>query len=154
MILDLLFSIGIPIFFVALGIFIGGYRERRHFKSLERREAATKHIQVTNLKRIPDEDSVRDTKMVDGEVVIATDYFKSIATAMRNLVGGEMRAAQSLLIRARREAVLRMIDNAQSFGAEEIWNVRFAFSNISQMSGNKGAMAVEIYAYGTAVVRK
>ncbi len=39
-------------------------------------------------------------------------------------------------------------------GAHEVWNVRFGFSNIQQMSGNRGAMSVELIAYGTAVRRK
>jgi uncharacterized protein YbjQ (UPF0145 family) len=91
--------------------------------------------------------------MVGGQVVVATDYFKTFVTALRNIVGGEMRAAQTLLSRARREAILRMIGEARRLGATEVHNVRFAFCNITQLSGNKGAMAVEIYAYGTAVVR-
>jgi uncharacterized protein YbjQ (UPF0145 family) len=152
--LNLILAVGIPALLLGFGIFVGGYRERRHITSLDRREAETKHVLVTNLKRIPDEERVDRATLVDGEVVIATDYFKSFATAMRNLFGGEMRAAQSLMTRARREALLRMIEQAQALGAQEVWNVRFAFSNITQMSGNKGAIAVEIYAYGTAVVRK
>ena len=152
--LNLLFAVGIPALLLGLGIFVGGYRERRHITSLDRREAKTKHVLVTNLKRIPDEERVDRVTLVEGEVVIATDYFKSFATAMRNLFGGEMRAVRSLMTRARREALLRMIEQAQALGAQEVWNVRFAFSNITQMSGNKGAIAVEIYAYGTAVVRK
>ncbi len=138
---------------LVLGFSVGGFQERRHFKSLDRREAAASDILVTNLKRVADPETVRQSSLVGGQVVIGTDYFKTIATALRNLLGGEMKSAQSLMVRARREAVLRMIDDARRLGATEVCNVRFAFCNISMMSGNKGAMSVEVYAYGTAVVR-
>ncbi len=154
MVINLLLGIGMPLALLGLGILVGGYRERRHIMDLCRREAATDHILITNLKRIPDADRVRQVALVEGEVVIATDYFKSLATVLRKLVGGELRAAQSLLTRARREAVLRMVERAHALGAREVYNVRFASSNIAQMFGNKGAIAVEIYAYGTAIVRK
>lgn len=142
------------ILLLALGIFLGGYLERRHLARLARREAATAHVRVCNLKHVHDPESVRQAVMVMGQAVIATDYFKTFASQLRNLVGGEMRAAQRLLVRARREALLRAVEQAQAMGATEVWNVRFAFSNINQMSGNRGAMQVEMLAYGTAVVRR
>jgi uncharacterized protein YbjQ (UPF0145 family) len=153
-VIDLVLGIGLPAVLLTLGICVGGYRERRHIKGLERREAATGHVLINNLKRVTDLPGVRRAALVGGEVVIATDYFKSYATALRNLVGGEMRAAQALLGRARREAILRMVEEAQALGADEVWNVRLSSSNIRQLSRNKGAMAVEVYAYGTAVVRR
>ena len=138
---------------LALGIFAGGWNERRHLRALALREEGFRDIVVNNLKRVSDPDTVRRAEFVSGNVVIATDYFKSFATKLRNLVGGEMGAALSLMGRARREALLRLLAEARSIGAAEVWNVRFQFCSISQMSGNKGAMSVEIVAYGTAVVR-
>ncbi len=139
---------------LALGVLAGGFRERQHLKKLAIRESQVRDVLLTNLKRPVDGGAIESVHFVGGQVVIATDYFKTFATTMRNFVGGEMHAAQKLLDRARREAILRMISEAQRFGAKEVCNVRFAFCNISQVSGNKGAMAVEIYAYGTAIVRK
>ncbi len=149
----ILFQVLVPLALLVLGFSLGGFRERSHFKKLARREAASSDVLVTNLKRVANPETVRQSSLVGGQVVIGTDYFKTFVTALRNLVGGEMKAAQSLMVRARREAVLRMIDDARRLGATEICNVRFAFCNISMMSGNKGAMCVEVYAYGTAVVR-
>lgn len=144
----------LPLALLVLGFSVGGFRERLHFRNLAVREAAASDVLVTNLKQVANPETVRRSSLVSGQVVIGTDYFKSVATALRNLVGGEMKSAQSLMTRARREAVLRMIDDARRLGATEVCNVRFAFCNISQMSGsNKWAMCVEIYAYGTAVVR-
>lgn len=150
----MILSFGVPLLLIVLGISVGGYVERRHLRNLDRREAAVGHISISNLKRVTDPTSVKQATLVDGEVVIATDYFKTFATQIRNLVGGEMKAVRTLMLRARREALLRMIERAEALGAQEVWNVRFSFSSISQMRGKKGAMAVEIYAYGTAVVRK
>ncbi|MCG8409598.1 MAG: YbjQ family protein [Phycisphaerales bacterium] len=151
---EVLLTIAPFLSFVILGFLVGSFVERRHLRQLAAREAAASDILVTNLKRVPNPENIRQAGLVGGQVVIATDYFKSIATALRNLIGGEMQAVQSMLIRARREAILRMIDEARQMGAKEVWNVRFSFCNISQMSGNKGAMSVEIYAYGTAVLRE
>ncbi|MFQ5430082.1 MAG: YbjQ family protein [Phycisphaerae bacterium] len=138
---------------IFLGVLAGGVTERRHFASLARREAANADFLVTNMKHVPQPDVVKQAALVGGQVVIGTDYFKTFLTGLRNLVGGEMKAAETLMVRARREALLRMIDEGRRLGAREIWNVRFSYCNISQMSGNKGAMCVEIHAYGTAVVR-
>ena len=85
--------------------------------------------------------------------MIATDTFKSWVTRLRNLVGGEMRAARSLMLRARREALLRMLREAEAGGATEVWNVRYEFCSISMMRGSTGAMQVEMLAWGTAVRR-
>ncbi len=135
--------------------FIGRFTERRHLRDLDERESRSGDIIVTNLKTIADPASVEGGRMVIGHVVIATDYWKSFATRMRNLVGGEMKSAQSLMIRGRREALMRLIENAREYGATEVYNVRYQFSNISMMRGSKGgAMQVEILAYGTAIVRR
>jgi len=146
-------SLIIALVLLALGIFVGGWNERRHLRDLAMREHDLRDIVVNNLKRVPDPDTVRRAEFVSGNVVIATDYFKTFATKLRNLVGGEMHAALSLMARARREALLRLLVEARSIGATEVWNVRFEFCSISQLSGNRGAMSVEIVAYGTAVVR-
>ncbi|MAG56556.1 MAG: hypothetical protein CMJ83_09725 [Planctomycetes bacterium] len=138
-----------------LGLLVGGSKERRHFRELAEREKRLSHIRVCNLKRVTAPDEVEDAHMMLGSVVIATDYFKSFATGLRNLVGGEMRSAVSLMNRARREALLRLLEQAEARGASEVWNVRFGYSNISQMRGRSGgAMQVEMLAYGTAVRRR
>ena len=135
------------------GIVIGGMRERSHLKSLDARENELADITVCNLKTIPSPENASSAQMVMGQVVIATDYFKSLATALRSLVGGEMRAANTLMLRARREALVRLQEHAKRRGCNEVYNVRFGASAISQMSGKKGAMQVEVLAWGTAVKR-
>ena len=152
--MDSLIALIWQVLMIPVGFFVGGAQERRHLRSLDQREGALSYLTVNNLKRVTDPDTVRQSAMVVGQVVIATDYYKSFVTSLRNLVGGEMKAAQSLLLRARREAQLRMLEEAVRIGAQEVWNVRFGFSNIAQMRGRQGAMQVELLAYGTAVVRQ
>ena len=72
--------------------------------------------------------------LVIGQVVIATDYYKTFVTQLRNLVGGEMKSAMSLMSRARREAMVRLLEQARTRGATEVWNVRLQFTSISPTS--------------------
>ncbi len=53
-----------------------------------------------------------------GSVVIATDYFKVFAAGLRNLFGGEMKTYRTLMGRARREAIVRMLEQAQELGGD------------------------------------
>ncbi|MCH7872215.1 MAG: YbjQ family protein [Planctomycetes bacterium] len=151
---QLIMNIGVPLFLVALGYGVGRYRERRHLISLATREADMSDIGVTNLKTVPRPEEVVEARFVCGQAVIATDYFKTFASRLRNLVGGRMRAYETLMERARREAMLRMLDEARAMGASEVWNIRLSTSTVGQSRGRQGSAMAEILAYGTAVVRK
>ena len=63
---------------------------------------------------------------------------------MKTLVGGEIKSYTEMLTEARQIATKRMVDEAESLGADAIVNVRYSSSSI--MSG-----AAEVLAYGTAV---
>ena len=144
-----------PFALVGLGYFVGHWREQSHLKSLAKREEALGHIVVTDLKTVADPQTASGCCLVMGEAVIATDYFKSIATQLRNLIGGEMKSMQSLVDRARREAIVRMLEQADRAGATEVHNVRLETSNIrSSTSRKKAGISVEMLAFGTAVVRR
>ena len=70
---------------------------------------------------------------------------------MRNIFGGRVGAYESLLDRARREAVLRMQQEARQLGAETIYNVKYETSRIGENAA-KGLGSVEVLAYGTALM--
>lgn len=142
------------ILFFVCGLIFGRRNEKKHLASIAKREEQTRHIILDNRKRVYNPDDVELCTLVMGQYVSATDYFKSFVTSLRALVGGEMGAMLSLMERARREAILRMVEQAQRHGATEVWNIRFETSNISQMKGKRGAAQVEIIAYGTAVRRR
>lgn len=131
---------------ILLGFLVGRSRERRHFADLDRREAAAASVMVVDVKQPPPGLAVGGGALVMGEVVIAADYFKSFGAMLRNLLGGELKTYQTMLSRARREARLRMIEQAQTLGSELIVNVRFEWSDV----GPRIASA-EIFCYGTAL---
>lgn len=140
------------ILLMPIAFFVGGFQSKRHLRSLDEREAQLKDIMVCNLKRVSSPETVASAALVVGQVVVATDYYKSFATGLRNFIGGEMKNAISLCTRGRREALVRLCEQARRMGATEVWNVRYGFSNIAG-TGTSASMQVELVAYGTAIVR-
>ncbi len=151
--MDVLVQLILQVTLIPVGFLFGGSAERRHLKALDEREAARTAL-VTNQKRVVQPERVQSSFMVMGQTVVATDYYKSFVAKLKSLVGGELKSAQTLMVRARREALARMVEQAESVGASEVWNVRFETSSISRMTGKGGSMQVEVVAWGTAVVRK
>jgi uncharacterized protein YbjQ (UPF0145 family) len=110
------------------------------------------HVVVTDLRSAGD--TARSGALVAGAAVIASDWGKQFVAQFRKLVGGEIRSYQSLLSRARREARLRMLEEALALGSTEVHNVRYETSTIgAQSSTNTGMAITEILCYGTAVTR-
>jgi len=80
------------------------------------------------------------------------DFFKRFLSSLRNLIGGRVRAYETLLDRARREAILRMKEEAIAHGAHMIFNLKVETSSIHK--GRRNAVgSVEVLAYGTALSR-
>lgn len=137
--------------FLALGYFAGSWAERKHYSSIEKREAAMLEMPVVTGRRGYGEEQVIAGSMVQGSAVISVDYFKRILAALRNIFGGTIRSYETLLDRARREAVLRMKESAP-VGTKIIINVRVETSTIGKNSHKKSVGCVEALAYGTALV--
>ncbi len=147
---------GLVIFVVlmALGYIAGTMAERKHYKSIERREAAMLRQPIVTYEDMetPEGKRVRKAKMVTGSAVISTDYFKRFLASLRFFFGGRVKSYESLLDRARREAIIRM--KQEAVGAKIILGMRIETSNIgssNRKGKNKGLGAVEALAYGTAV---
>jgi len=62
-----------------------------------------------------------------------------------------MKSFITLQNRARRQATLRMLEDAKRYGAKAVWNIRYETATI-QGQENQKAGGVEIIAYGTALV--
>jgi uncharacterized protein YbjQ (UPF0145 family) len=136
---------------LTLGYVFGRITENKHFKSIIKRERQYQHILAFS-ERFPQPGlgSV-ESRLVGGNVVISVDYFKRIASALRSLIGGRLTAYETLLERARREALLRMKQQAQSIGATQVINVKLETASITK--GKKQQVGcVEVYAYGTAII--
>ena len=131
-----------------IGFIFGRIAEARHFKSIQRREREMANVLVFSDRTVPDNFS-EHIGLVMGSVVLSNDYFQKLLAGLRGIFGGNIRVYESLLIRARREAVLRMKAQASELGGEGIFNVKFETSTIG--SGNKTATSIEVIAYGTAV---
>jgi uncharacterized protein YbjQ (UPF0145 family) len=93
--------------------------------------------------------SNHDQFLVNGNVVISVDYFKRFVAGLRNLVGGRVTPYETLIDRARREAILRMKEEAKACGAKMIVNVKYEMCSIYKGRRNKIG-SVEALAYGTA----
>ncbi len=150
--LSTLLSIFLSFLPLIAGYAVGKTVEVLHLRSLERREKQMADIMVTNLRTIPENWNASDAAYVDGQAVIGADYFKVFASAVRNIFGGEVRSLETMMQRARREATLRMLDNARALGANSVWNVRMETSTIGRgTGGRKGLITAEIHVYGTAL---
>jgi len=146
---ELLLQFFIPIGLIVLGLVTGKCIEKSHLVKLAKREEDLKELKVCNLRRLPAELQIKESFIVTGSCVVATDYFKVFAAALRNLFGGEIKAYRSLMSRARREALVRLLEQAKKLGSESVWNVRFETSTIQGKRRKPGG--VEVLAYGTAV---
>jgi uncharacterized protein YbjQ (UPF0145 family) len=137
---------------LVLGYVFGQWAEKRHFRSIIRREKETLKMPVMTLKTVPVELNRCNTFLVSGNVVISIDYFKKFLSALRAIFGGRLRSYETLLDRARREAILRMKELAIANGGKIIVNVRIETASISKFSQNRSSIgSVEVLAYGTAI---
>ncbi len=100
---------------------------------------------VLNTEFVPGKTIVEVKGLVQGNTVRAKHVGRDIAASFKNIFGGELAGYTELLVESRREAMQRMIAQAQELGANAVVNVRFATSSIT-------AGAAELYVYGTAVV--
>ncbi|MBT3505636.1 MAG: heavy metal-binding domain-containing protein [Piscirickettsiaceae bacterium] len=139
-------------FFISLiitGYIFGQIHERRHYASIKRREEETVQMVMTSSKHpMGDLGPIKDAKLVQGGVVISVDYFKRIVTSLRNFFGGNIRGYETLVDRARREAILRLKESCPD--ATQIINLRLETSSIYKGKGNQIG-SVEVLAYATAL---
>jgi uncharacterized protein YbjQ (UPF0145 family) len=82
--------------------------------------------------------------LVRGTVVQSKNLGKDFMAGMKTLVGGEIVGYTEMLVEARQIATKRMVDEAESLGADAVINVRYGSSSVMQG-------AAEVIAYGTAV---
>ncbi|MEO0971619.1 MAG: heavy metal-binding domain-containing protein [Pseudomonadota bacterium] len=143
---------GVPIILLVLGYTAGSMIERRHFADIRAREAALREMPVLNFARVPAHWQVVECTLVAQSIVVSLDYFKRIIAGLRGIVGGRVSTYEPLLDRARREAVLRMTEQAQAKGFDAVINVRLETSKLASSARNGEQVAgVEILAFGTAL---
>lgn len=131
------------------GYVVGQFLEKRHFRDIEERELALLELVTTNSRNpVGEVGPVTRAELVRGNCCISVDYFKRIAAGLRKLFGGTIGAYETLLDRARREAILRLKESCP--GATQIINLRVDTSSIFQGQGQQTG-TVEVLATGTAI---
>lgn len=150
--MEVIFTLGVFVFLLGTTYTVGSSIERSHFRSLENRERASRAFPVLTLKNYPESWEVSESTLVSGNVVISIDYFKRFVANLRNFVGGNLTTYEPLLDRARREAVLRLKQEAHAQGFDAVVNLKLVSANIaSSVGNNEGTTGVEVLAYGTAI---
>ena len=79
-----------------------------------------------------------------GTTVQTKNFGKDFMSGRKTLVGGELHAYTEMLNEARQIATKRMVDEAETLGADAVINVRYGSASLMQG-------AAEVVAYGTAV---
>ena len=82
--------------------------------------------------------------LVKGSTIQSKHIGKDIAQSFKTLVGGELKSYNEMMNEARALATKRMVEEAESLGADAVVNIRYASSAVMQG-------AAEVIVYGTAV---
>lgn len=82
--------------------------------------------------------------LVKGSTIQSKNIGKDIGQSFKTIIGGELKAYNEMMNDARELATKRMVEEAESLGADAIVNVRYASAAVMQG-------AAEVMAYGTAV---
>ena len=142
----------LPLLLLLVAYFSGRWIERRHYRSIRRREIRWRNLPVATFRRVPKAWEPESCGLVTGSVVVSVDHFKRLLASLRMLVGGRVKSYEALLDRARREAILRLKEDAVAKGYGAVVNLRLETSRLAS-SGRKGkaTAGVEVLAFGTGL---
>jgi uncharacterized protein YbjQ (UPF0145 family) len=141
-------ELGIFLALLVIGFLFGSTVERRHYASIRKQENELRDV-LAFMVRFPfDRTTPQRAFLVYGTVVVSADYFKTFVAGLRNLFGGRVRSYESLMERARREALVRLKAQARRKGSKMVVCVRFETTTIA----TGWAPSMEVFAYGTALV--
>lgn len=129
-----------------LGWLLATWLERRHFQSMGEREIPLQSVSVNTAKNVPACEPEGVTLLI-GSVVVAHDYFRTFLIFLRKIIGGNIRPYERLVQRGRREALIRLREEAELRGIDKVVNVRFTTTAVS----GRFLHAIEMVAYGTGV---
>lgn len=150
--INFIIEFGIPAVLIAIAFFSGSYVERRHFRSIRKREEELRGVLLFALRRVPADLTISEPRMIQGSVVVSADYFKAFVAFLRGIIGGRMGTYEALVERARREAIVRLKQRARELKKDLVLNVKFETVRIHAGIGNT-VISVEALVYGTAYQR-
>jgi uncharacterized protein YbjQ (UPF0145 family) len=143
--------IGIPLALLVLAYFTGAAVERRHYASIRSRELRWRSIPAITFRSAPPRWEVTECGLITGSVVISVDYFKRFFAGLRVIFGGRVKVYESLLDRARREALMRLKQEAVERGYHAILNVRLETCRMANAQKAESIAGLEMLAFGTGV---
>jgi len=122
---DMVVANGLQVVSVGVvGWLLATWFERRHFKSIDKREIPLQSISVNTSKRVLTCEPEAVTLLI-GSVVVAHDYFRTLIIFLRKMIGGNISHYERLVQRGRREALIRLKEEADLRGIDKVVNVRF-----------------------------
>ena len=142
----LIFQIFIFLILFSVGWGFGRHIEQKHLRELDEKERQFAHIRIDTNRFV---ETTAKGQLVSSNVVISHDYFKYVLATIKNFFGGRLVSYENVVERARREAMLRLKQEAHRIGANQIMGVRLSTTEL----GMQGGM-VEVFAYGTAILNE
>ena len=101
-------------------------------------------MQLYSVENVPGLKIEKVFGLVKGEIVQSKHIGKDFMAGLKTIVGGEIQGYTEMIKEARNIATYRMVQEAESLGANAIIGIRYGSSEVMQGSA-------EIIAYGTAV---
>jgi uncharacterized protein YbjQ (UPF0145 family) len=148
---EALINLGLPLALLLLAYFTGSSVERKHYRSIRKRERALQGLPAITFRTPPERWEIAESGFVTGSVVVSVDYFKRFLAGLRQFVGGRVKSYETILDRARREAVLRLKEDAAAAGFGAVINVRLETTRMANGRNGQGIAGLEVLAYGTGV---
>jgi len=127
---------------------VAHYLVRRHLRRLESGEAAPDRPRVVTSGASAE--NAADARLLCANVVISHASVRVLPILYRRLVGGRIDVLRRMADRGRREALLRLEDQAREMNADRIVGLRFTAHAIG-VGSNGGYLGVEIVAFGTGL---
>jgi uncharacterized protein YbjQ (UPF0145 family) len=100
---------------------------------------------LVTINEVPGKTIKKNLGLVRGNTIRARHLGRDISAALKNIVGGEITDYTKMMAESREQSLDRMVEEAESLGANAVIGIRFTTSMIMQS-------ASEILAYGTAVI--
>ncbi len=149
---QIFFDLAFTIILLICGYVVGKRREQRHLRELDRREAELAAMPAVPMAEIAGGERPERIALVEGSVVVSIDYFKRVLSSFLQIFGGRIDAYAVVVQRARREALLRMKEDAQARGLNAVICVRLETSRLASSGRNgKGTAGIEVHAFGTGI---
>ena len=135
--------------FGAIGWVIAWAWERRGLKKLAEREAFYSDVNVESSERRLEGEGFESAQsdIIEGSMVLSHDYFRGFTIFLARIFGGQIRHYDRLFDRCRREAIVRLKENAAGQGMSRIVNLKIVPTAIKR----NGPATVEVVVYGTGI---